>query len=616
MLGVFYMIINHNISALNTWNKLNKNNKSTTTAMGNLSSGYRINKASDDSANLAISEKLRAQIRGLKQAQRNIQDGISLIQTAESGLSIIQNPNLLRLRELAIQAANDTLTNKDRKQIQKEVIQIEQTINEIANNTEFNGIKLLNRAMEKDTDVIGVDSTFNWQNVNGTNGSSRQSLATNGDIIVSNLTRLYGDPALFEYSYNGINWSLANSSDVEEDFRDITWDGNQFIAVGVRSIATSTDGITWTTKHSYEDTKVLYQDLKAVAGNEEIIVAVGSSREVSDPNGDPYSIPTNGHALYSSDGGFTWNASDVIPKVNDGDFTDLKDIVYGNGKFVAVGGTLSSSFAISDPAVVSTSVDGVNWGTLNLYDSLGLEGDLTQVFYDDNQFIAVGDNGKILTSSDGEKWIKQNSPTNNNLYGISKANGYFIATGANVKLASKDSINWEIVDTNGSGEIVSIGRNFIALASESDYTFGEILINDITVPVDVHPNLTIQVGANSGDSFQVKLTDARTSALGIDDIELTTSGGAETAISIIDKAMEVVISERSKFGAYQNALEHVHKNVSSYELNLAASESRIRDADIAKQTMELTKNQILSQVSQAMLSLATQQPQQILQLLK
>ena len=107
------MIIQHNLSELNSLNKLNKNNKATSVAIRKLSSGLRINQAADDSAGLAISEKMRSQIRGLGKAQQNIQDGISLIQTAEGGLDSIQDPNLMRLKELAIQAANDTLTDAD-----------------------------------------------------------------------------------------------------------------------------------------------------------------------------------------------------------------------------------------------------------------------------------------------------------------------------------------------------------------------------------------------------------------------------------------------------------------------------------------------------------------------
>lgn len=142
---MFFMRIRHNISSLNTNNKLQIYRGKTEKTLEKLSSGFKINRAGDDAAGLAISEKMRGQIRGLNMAGKNIQDGISLIQTAESGLSNIQDPNLQRLRELAIQSANDTLTDEDRRLIQKEVEQLKQGINNISNNTEFNGIKLLNR---------------------------------------------------------------------------------------------------------------------------------------------------------------------------------------------------------------------------------------------------------------------------------------------------------------------------------------------------------------------------------------------------------------------------------------------------------------------------------------
>lgn len=138
------MQINSNMIALNTKNQLKKNNKATSNIMEKLSSGKKINKAADDAAGLAISQKMRAQIRGLDQASQNAQDGISLVQTAEGGLSTINNPHLARLRELAIQSANDTLVDSDREKIQMEVEEIVEAIDDIANNTEFNGINLLN----------------------------------------------------------------------------------------------------------------------------------------------------------------------------------------------------------------------------------------------------------------------------------------------------------------------------------------------------------------------------------------------------------------------------------------------------------------------------------------
>lgn len=136
------MRINNNVQALNTYNRLTINNDSLSKSLEKLSSGLRINRAGDDAAGLAISEKMRAQIRGLTQAQRNAQDGISLIQTAEGALNEVHSI-LQRMRELAVQAANDTATQTDRQEIQKEVDQLAKEITRISNTTEFNTKNLL-----------------------------------------------------------------------------------------------------------------------------------------------------------------------------------------------------------------------------------------------------------------------------------------------------------------------------------------------------------------------------------------------------------------------------------------------------------------------------------------
>ncbi|MDU0205694.1 MULTISPECIES: flagellin [Paenibacillus] len=151
------MIINHNLPALNTYNKLVVNNNSTAKAMEKLSSGLRINRAGDDAAGLAISEKMRSQIRGLDQASRNSQDGISLIQTAEGALSETQNI-LQRMRELTVQAGNDTYTTTDRNKIGLEVQQLQKEINRISSATEFNTKKLLNSKISKVGFQVGANS--------------------------------------------------------------------------------------------------------------------------------------------------------------------------------------------------------------------------------------------------------------------------------------------------------------------------------------------------------------------------------------------------------------------------------------------------------------------------
>jgi len=136
------MRINHNIASLNTHHQLTQNNGAQAKSLEKLSSGLRINRAGDDAAGLAISEKMRGQVRGLDQAARNSQDAISMIQTAEGALNETQNI-LQRMRELAVQAGNDTNTTVDRDEIQKEVNQLTSEINRIANTTEFNTSKLL-----------------------------------------------------------------------------------------------------------------------------------------------------------------------------------------------------------------------------------------------------------------------------------------------------------------------------------------------------------------------------------------------------------------------------------------------------------------------------------------
>jgi flagellin len=154
------MRINNNIMALNTHRQLSINNTNTAKSLEKLSSGYRINRAGDDAAGLAISEKMRAQIRGLTMASKNAQDGISLIQTAEGALTEVHEI-LQRMRELADQSANDTNVEVDRSEIQKEIDQLASEITRIANNTEFNTQKLLNGGIVDIKFHIGANAKQN-----------------------------------------------------------------------------------------------------------------------------------------------------------------------------------------------------------------------------------------------------------------------------------------------------------------------------------------------------------------------------------------------------------------------------------------------------------------------
>ncbi|MEG0367736.1 MAG: flagellin, partial [Coprobacillus sp.] len=169
-----------------TQNRYNHTNTELNKTLNKLSSGYQINQAADDAAGLSISEKMRAQIRGLNQAGENIQDGLSLINTADGGLANILDPNLQRLRELAIQASNDTLTDDDRQKVQQEVDQIIKGISDITSNTEFNGMSLLSGIYDKD----GTGTT------SGSLADYVQQVTTSGGVTD-------------KYTHNSINYASA-----------------------------------------------------------------------------------------------------------------------------------------------------------------------------------------------------------------------------------------------------------------------------------------------------------------------------------------------------------------------------------------------------------------------
>ncbi|MEA5040810.1 MAG: flagellin [Clostridiaceae bacterium] len=142
------MRINNNITALNTFNKYTSNTQAASKAMEKLSSGLRINRAADDAAGLSISEKMRSQIAGLDQSNRNVEDGISYIQTAEGALEEVSDM-LVRMKELSVESSNGTYSTEDRTNIQSEVTELGNAIKEIATTTKFNGISVFGTAADQ-----------------------------------------------------------------------------------------------------------------------------------------------------------------------------------------------------------------------------------------------------------------------------------------------------------------------------------------------------------------------------------------------------------------------------------------------------------------------------------
>ncbi len=198
------MIINTNLSALNTWNQLNRNTSSMNSALEKLSSGYKINSSSDDAAGLAISKKMVNQINGLDQANENSQNASSMVQTADGALEET-NSILERMRELAVQSASDTNTDSDRSNIQDEVDALTTEINNIANTTEFNTKKLLNGNLSAavDTATKNVLSNSSVVTASGNVTAGTTTLGSLTDTAKNSLGIDTGDTITINYMKDG-----------------------------------------------------------------------------------------------------------------------------------------------------------------------------------------------------------------------------------------------------------------------------------------------------------------------------------------------------------------------------------------------------------------------------
>ncbi len=238
------MRINHNIAALNTHRQLSSASNAQSKSMEKLSSGLRINRAGDDAAGLAVSEKMRGQIRGLDQAAKNAQDGISLIQTAEGALNETHDI-LQRMRELSVQSGNDTNTDTDRVEMQKEVSQLIDEIDRIGNNTQFNTQDILKTGQTLDINIgsnSGQALTVSWKSQIktalgedavdistidiGTKAGAQTALDTlDGAIasVSSSRAKMGAYQNRLEHSINNINTSSENLTAAESRVRDVDY---------------------------------------------------------------------------------------------------------------------------------------------------------------------------------------------------------------------------------------------------------------------------------------------------------------------------------------------------------------------------------------------------------
>ncbi|MCP4604330.1 MAG: flagellin FliC [Proteobacteria bacterium] len=231
------LVINTNIASINAQRNMSKTQGTLDTSMARLSSGLRITAAKDDAAGLAISEKLRAQIRGLAQAERNANDGVSMVQTAEGALNEVSSA-LIRMRELAVQASTGTLGSEERKYLEDEFLALVSEIDRIAEVTEFNGQKLLNGAASTGIDFqVGLDSGANFK-ITASIGQTSTSKIGSGTTYIN--AQHISMASLAQTSLAIIDAAISDVSDIRGDLGAV----QNRLSITVTNLATQRENLS------------------------------------------------------------------------------------------------------------------------------------------------------------------------------------------------------------------------------------------------------------------------------------------------------------------------------------------------------------------------------------
>lgn len=567
------MVVQHNMNALNAYNKLNTNVAGLKKSSEKLSSGYRINRAGDDAAGLAISEKMRSQIRGLTQAKRNSQDGISMIQTFE-GATNESHSILQRMKELASESANGTYQDEvDRDAIQLEFNQLNDELDQIAD-TDFNGVVMLNGGEMADG-VKATNGKFDY--VNATRDA--QQIGTAGGYI----------KGVDVGAYAGTNKESVTFTYTQKDDGTFEWKASADSLSTITSNANG--GFTYDGAVFAVDTSKLVNGDTIVVDFEKASVAVGKGPV------------TTGYNIDGSDTGVVKLDKNPLAAAAEDDVITSEKIAEAANALNGL--TLTYTATKGDTALTLATVNGK-----------------TPNGAQDVEIAKLGENESIVLDKDGKtlNYIKKGS-TAVKIGELQDVNA--------AAAAAKDGT--VTVTVNLADASYTPAKSNSVSVVEPKAKVSEANSNKTaTAPLTYSDHMVLQTGSRTKDSvdFTFKYTtdgmgdlksnldlSSRANGLNTKNLSLATQEDANTAIDKIDNAINKVSMVRATFGATQNRLEHKIENLTTNTENLTEAESTIRDTDMASEMLNYTKFNVLQQAAQSMLAQANQQPQSILQLL-
>jgi flagellin len=573
------LVINTNVASLNSQRQLMNSGTALDQSTERLSSGKRINSAKDDAAGLAISNRMTSQVRGLDQAIRNANDGVSLVQTAEGALQEVTNI-LQRMRELSIQSANGIYSDADRKTLNAETQQLKLEMDRISSSTSFNGQNLLDGTLGNTKLQIGSEAnqiidvavpSFSTSSLGGSSGDIVGEAATGlaalnvlvaGDLIVNDTsvgdlttgTTLNNTLALVNASLDGKGALASAITEVRA-----TNGGSGLLVAGTSSLTLSVvdgDGLT----QSYV--------LTGTNSMKELVNKINAETSIQATLNDA------GKLILSREGALSITVNDTSTN---------------NASSGLVDGATNFSLVFNDTSPDKRGVK-VEAGTISAAQILALGIDVQD---DDRNLQGATVGAAATTLKKGELIINGVEIEAITLPGVS-------AAGNLTELVKK--IN-EQSNSTGVVAFVGGGTDNLGLRSVSGAEIS-IKYGDAAVAATVATQTGLQQRNSSEGSGSIS------------GVDISTADGAQKAISIIDKAIDQVNDTRSQLGAVNNRLEFTVNNLANVSEKTSAARSRIVDADFAAETAALSRSQVLQQAATAMLAQSNARPKDVLSLLR
>lgn len=621
------MIIQHNMEAANAQRqyKINVGEKSRT--VEKLSSGYRINRAADDAAGLTISEEMRSQIRGLEKACRNVQDGSSLVQTADGALNEIHSIDQ-RQRELLVQAANDTNTDADRESIDMEIWMLNEEKDRIYNDTEFNTIKIFKG---KDQIIDGPKTTTvtneTWP-INDTSTSVKKDV-----IWVEKNTTPPQD--VHTQTQRVVPGQFSSTYIESEELNKKMPDGHDIF--NEKSIYTTT---------RYTD---IYTDTLDIKYQKQ-----GKDSKYTNLQKPKDMVGGNGYInVYNEAGNLSLSCamSQLGVKLDD----DLVGYsMYYDSKITKSttsspdGNVAETTFQLGKNVTLVQKIELIKNGDEQSYNiSYALNNGDAQPHKLDVRLAFDTMNTPIESVKNKNPYKLENDDAEIEINGDNKGTGTFKTV-----LGAIDDLydTWDDskVIENVSG-IVHTGTGFwwedntIPAGNKIDLgsvTYGPIKLKkdpyEVTTTTDsqrqrkqtetittetstIQPEyLDIQAGANAWQNIPIRLYDLSTVKLkeNVGDTDPVSAFHAADSLKHLDRVIDKISSIRSYYGAMQNRLGSAYNNNANYSENISASESRIRDTDMENELVTNSKYNILQQAGEALIAQANQNKQGVLELLQ